>query len=29
MGMIPTLEQVLRIGMMAIVAYGIIYRFPC
>jgi len=27
--MIPTLKKVLRIGMMVVIAYGIIYRFPC
>ena len=29
MGMIPTLKKDLRIGVMGIVAHGIIYRFPC
>jgi hypothetical protein len=28
-GMIPMLKKVLRIGVMAVIAYGIIYRFPC
>jgi hypothetical protein len=27
--MIPTIKKVLRIGMMVVIAYGIIYRFPC
>jgi hypothetical protein len=29
MGMIPAFKKVLRIGVMAVIAYGIIYRFPC
>jgi hypothetical protein len=29
MDMIPTLKKVLRVGVMAVIAYGIIYRFPC
>jgi len=29
MGMMPTLKKVLRVGVMGVIAYGIIYRFPC